>query len=152
MELLSHVVIIFLVLWGIWTLFSTVAGLIYILTYTPFLHILANICHLWSFLMMVILICMRWHFNIVLIYISLIISNTEHFFIYLFANYMSLEKCFFMSIACFSKGFFYIDCMDCFYMMTINPFICLVICKYLVSFSRLSFHFVNAFICCVKTF
>ena len=47
---------------------------------------------------------------------------------------MSLEKCFFMSFACFSKGFFYIDCMDCFYMMNINPFICLVICKYLVSF------------------
>lgn len=81
-ELLNHVVVLLLVLWGVCTLFSTVVALIYSLTYMPFLHILTNICHLWSFLMMVILTCMKWHFIIILIYISLIISNTEHFFIY----------------------------------------------------------------------
>ena len=27
-----------------------------------------------------------------------------------------------------------------------------IICKFLLPFSRLSFHFVNVFVCCVKTF
>ena len=45
-----------------------------------------------------ILRSMRWYFTTVLIFISLIISSVEHFFMYLMAIYISsLEKCLFKS-------------------------------------------------------
>ena len=49
-------------------------------------------------LMMAILTNMRWYLTVVLIWIFLIISDVEHFFIFLLANYISsLEKCLFRS-------------------------------------------------------
>ena len=52
-ELLGHMVVLFLVLWETSILFSTVAAPIYIPTNSvqefPFLHILASICYLCSF-------------------------------------------------------------------------------------------------------
>ena len=52
-ELLGHMVIIFLVFWEMSILFSIVAAPIYIPTNSvggfPFLHVLANICYLCSF-------------------------------------------------------------------------------------------------------
>ena len=51
-ELLDHMVVLFLVFWGTFVLFSVVTTPIYIPTNSvggfPFLHILANICYLWS--------------------------------------------------------------------------------------------------------
>ena len=106
---MDHIVVLFLVFWGINTVFfSDCTNLHSYQQYTRipfFLYPCQYLCLI--FLITAILTGVRWYLTVVLIWISMMISDVEDHFMYLLAICMSLEKCLFRSCVYFLNFFFF---------------------------------------------
>ena len=127
MGLMNLGVVLFLILWSTFVLYFVVAEQIYIPISSAQGSLFFTSSPILIFLMRAILIGGRLYLIVVLIYSSLMISNVEHFFMYLLSTFMSsFEKNMnSVSLPIFQLNclvLLLLSCMGSLYILDINVF------------------------------
>lgn len=150
---LDHIGVLFLNFWGTAIAFSIVGVPVYIPTHRVEQFPCQQSLSL-AFLIVAILTGGRGHLIVVLICLSLKISDDEPFFICLLAiTVSSSEKYLFRYFAYFSIVLcvsLLLNCRSFLYILHINPLSDNMVCNCFLPSHRLPFRFIDCFLCCAE--